>query len=62
MNVISRVEGQRGIEEECVDPDTVEGDGPDAAISFIGEVCTWAATFREEVNEVVDVGGVGRRG
>ena len=62
MNAISRVEGQRGIEEERVEPDTVEGDGPEAAISFIGEVCAWTVTFGEEVNEVVDVGGVGRRG
>ena len=62
MNVISRVERQRGIEEERVEPDTAEGDGPEAAISFVGEVCAWAATFGEEVNEVVDVGGAGRRG
>ena len=62
MNAISRVERQRGIEEERVEPDTVEGDGPEAAISFVGEVCTRAATFGEEVNEVVDVGGAGRRG
>ena len=62
MNAISRVEGQRGIEEERVEPDTAEGDGPETAISFIGEVCARAATFGEEVNEVVDVGGAGRRG
>ena len=62
MNVISRVERQRGIEEERVEPDTVEGDGPEAAISFVSEVCAWAAMFREEVNEVVNVGGAGRRG
>ena len=62
MNVISRVERQRGIEEERVEPDTVEGDGPEAAISFVGEVCARATTFGEEVNEVVDVGGAGRRG
>ena len=54
-------ERQRGIEER-VEPDTVEGDGPEAAISFVGEVCTRAATFGEEVNEVVNIGGAGRRG
>ena len=59
MNAISRVERQRGIEEERVEPDTAEGDGPEAAISFVGEVCVRAATFGEEVNEVVDVGGAG---
>ena len=62
MNVISRVERQRGIEEKCVEPDTAEGDGLEAVISFISEVCAWTAIFGEEVNEVVDVGGVGRRG
>ena len=61
MNAISRVEGQRGIEER-VEPDTVEGDGPKAAISSVGEICARAATFGEEVNEVIDVGGAGRRG
>ena len=59
---MSRVERQRGIEEEHVKPNTIEGDGPEAAISFIGEVCARAAMFGEEVNEVVDVGGVGQRG
>ena len=54
-------ERERG-EEEHVQPDTVEGDGPKAAISFVGEVYTQAATFGEEVNEVVDVGGAGRCG
>ena len=62
MNVISRVERQRGIEEERVEPDTAEGDGPEVPISFAGEVCAWAATFGELVDEVVDVGGAGRRG
>ena len=62
MNAILRVDRQRGIEEECVEPDTAEGDGLEAVISFVGEVCAWAATFEEEVNEVVDVGGAGRRG
>ena len=62
MNPISRVERQRGIEEERVEPDTAKGDGPEAAISFIGEVCARAATFGEEVNEVIDVGGARRRG
>ena len=61
MNVILRVERQRGIEEERVEPDTVEGDGPEAAISFVGEVYARAAMFGEEVNKVVDVGGAGRR-
>ena len=61
MNAISRVERQRGIEEERVEPDTAEGDGPEAAISFVGEVCARATTFGEEVDEVVDVGGAGRR-
>ena len=61
MNTISRVERQRGIEEERVEPDTAEGDGPEAAISFVGEVCARAAMFGKEVNEVVDVGGAGRR-
>ena len=62
MNAITRVERQRGIEEECVEPDTAEGDGLEATISFVGEVCTWAVMFGEEVNEVVDVGGAERRG
>ena len=62
MNAISRVEGQREIEEEHVKTDIVEGDGPEAAIPFAGEVYARAATFGEEVNEVVDVGGAGRRG
>ena len=62
MNVISRVERQRGIEEERVEPDTAEGDDPEAAILFVGEVCARAATFGEEVNKVVDVGGAGWRG
>ena len=59
MNAISRVERQRGIEEERVKPETAERDDPEAAISFVGEVCARAATFGEEVNEVVDVGGAG---
>ena len=54
-------ERQRGIEER-VEPDTAEGDGPEAVISFVSEVYAWAATFGEEVNEVVDVGGAARRG
>ena len=62
MNAISRVERQREIEEERVEPDTAEGDGLEAAISFVGEVCARAATFGEEVNEVVDVGGAGWHG
>ena len=62
MNAISRVEGQRGIEKEHVEPDTAEGDGPEATILFVGEVCSRAATFGEDVNEVIDVGGAGRRG
>ena len=60
MNAISRVERQRGIEEERVEPNTAEEDGPEAAILFVGETCARAATFEEEVNEVVDVGGAGR--
>ena len=40
----------------------MEGDDPKAAIGFVGEVCTRAATFGEEVDEVIDVGGAGRRG
>ena len=51
-----------GVEEGHVEPDTAEGDGPEASISFVGEVCARAATFGEEVKEVVDVGGAGRRG
>ena len=62
MNAISRVEGQRGIEEEHVELDTAEGDGSKATISFVDEVCARAATFGEEVNEVINVGGAGRRG
>jgi len=62
VNVISRVERQRGIEEERVEPNTVEGDGPKATVSFVGEVCAWAATFGEEVNEVIDISGAGRCG
>ena len=57
-----RVEGQRGIEEERIEPDTIEEDDPEAAISFVREVCARAATFGEEVIEVVDVGGAGQRG
>ena len=49
------------IEEERVEPDTI-GDDLEAAITFIGEVCARAATFGEEVNEVVNVGGAGRGG
>ena len=60
MNAISRVERQRKIEEEHVEPDTAEGDDPEAAISFVGEICARAVMFGEEVNEVIDVGGVGR--
>ena len=44
------------------EPNTTEGDDPEAAIGFVGEVCARAATFGEEVNEVVNVGGAGRRG
>ena len=62
MNAISRVERQRGIEEEHVEPNTTEGDRPEATISFVGDVCAQAATFGEEVNEVIDVDGAGRRG
>jgi len=62
VNAISRIEGQKGIGEERVEPNTVEGDGPEAAISFVGKVCAQATTFGEEVNEVVDVGGAGRHG
>ena len=62
MNAISRVERQRGIEEERVEPDTAKGNDPEAAISFVGEVCAQAAMFGEEVNEVVDVDGAERRG
>ena len=62
MNAISRVERQREIEEERIEHDTAEGDGPEVAISFVGEVCARAATFGKEVNEVVDVGGAGWRG
>ena len=62
MNAISTVEGQRGIEEERVEPDIAEGNGPEAAISFVGEVYARTAMFGEEVNEVVDVGGAGRCG
>ena len=43
------------------EPDTMEGDDPEAAIGFVGEVCAWAAMFGEEVDEAVDVGGAGRR-
>ena len=50
-------EGRRTCE-----PDTAEGDGPEAVISFVGEVYAQTVAFGEEVNEVVDVGGVGRRG
>ena len=48
MNAISRVGRQRGIEEEHVEPDTAEGDDPEAAILFIGEVCARAATVGED--------------
>ena len=57
MNAISRVERQRGIEEERVEPDTVEEDGPEAAISFVSEVCARAATFREEASTSVERDG-----
>ena len=62
MNAISRVERRREIKEERVKPNTAEGDDPEAAISFVGEVYARASTFGEEVNEVVDIGGAGRRG
>ena len=42
------------------EPDTAEGDDPEAAIRFVDEACTRATTFREEVDEVVDVGGARR--
>ena len=35
------------IEEERVEPDTA-GDDPEAAITFVGEVCARAATFGED--------------
>ena len=56
-------ETERGeVEEQRVKPDTTEG-GPEAsAISFVGEVYARAATFGEEVDEAVDVGGARRRG
>ena len=44
------------------EPNTTEGDDPEAAIGFVGEVCARTATFRKEVDEVVDVGGAGQRG
>ena len=62
MNAISRVERPRGIEEERVEPDTTEGDDPEATISFVGEVCARTAMFGEEVDEVINVGGAGWRG
>ena len=37
-----------GVEEGRVEPDTVEGDGPEPSISFVGEVCARAATFGED--------------
>ena len=40
---------------------TPQGDDPEAAIMFVGEVCARAATFGEEVDEVIDVGGARRR-
>ena len=59
MNAISRVEGQRGIEEERVEPDTAEGDDPEAVISFISEVCARTATFGEEATSVERGGATG---
>ena len=56
------LERQRGKGEEHVEPDTAEGDGPEAAISFVGEVCARTAMFGEEVDEVINVGGAGWRG
>ena len=44
------------------EPDTAKGDDSEAAIGFVGEVCGRAATFGEEVDEVVDIGRAGRRG
>jgi len=41
------------------EPDTADGDDPEAAIGFVDEVCARAATFGEEVDEVIDVGGAG---
>ena len=44
------------------EPDTAEGDDLEATIGFVGEVCAWATTFGEEVDEVIDIGGAGQRG
>ena len=38
-----------------------QGDDLEAAIMFVDEVCARAATFGEEVDEVIDVGGARRR-
>ena len=34
------------------EPDTAEGDDPEAAIGFVGEVCARAATVGEDVSEM----------
>ena len=41
------------------EPDTAEGEGSEAAIGFVDEVCAWAATVGEEGGEDIDVDGAG---
>ena len=41
------------------EPDTMEGEGSEAAIGFVGEVCARALTVGEEGDEDVDVNGAG---
>ena len=41
------------------EPDTAEGEGSEAAIRFVGDVCAGAATVGEEGGEDVDVDGAG---
>ena len=41
------------------EPDTAEGEGFEAAIGFVGEVCAWSATVSEEGSEDVDVDAAG---
>ena len=61
--IVGRTREKEGVEDGRVKPDTAEGVDPEAsAISFVGEVYARTATFGEEVDEVVDVGGAGRRG
>jgi len=56
------VRERQGEKEKGTEPETAGVEDPVASIRFVDADCARAATFGEEVNEVVDVGGAGRRG